>query len=84
MQAAVAIDGTNERPMGRNQREFLELLRQHKGVWHRGSSWVWKAPSETLRILEALERRGWVDLASDGRWRMTVDGRRALREAQSA
>ena len=72
----------NQRELGKNQREFMELLKRHKGVWHRGSAWVWKAPSETIRLLEALDRRGFVgyDEAS-GRWRMTAAGRDALRGA---
>ena len=71
----------NERKLGKNQVEFMTLLRGHRGVWHRGSRWVWKAPSETLRLLEALERRGYAE-ESAGRWRMTAAGRRALRHAE--
>lgn len=73
----------HERKLGRNQREFMALLRDHRGMWHRGSKWVWKAPSETIRLLEALERRGYAehDKAS-GRWRMTRAGRNALRAAE--
>jgi ribosomal protein S19E (S16A) len=72
--------GENQRKLGKNQVEFLELLRSHRGQWHRGSKWVWKAPSETIRILEALERRGYVAQAQ-GQWRMSPAGRAALREA---
>ena len=74
----------HERKLGKNQLEFMTLFRSHKGVWHRGSKWVWKAPSETIRLLEALERRGYAEHAADsGRWRMTPAGRVALRHAES-
>lgn len=71
----------SDRKLGKNQMEFMQLLKSHRSVWHPGSAWVWKAPSETVRLLEALERRGYVDHASDGKWRMTTEGRRALRDA---
>jgi hypothetical protein len=78
-QRAVAGSGDlAQRKLGRNQVEFMELLKSHRSVWHPGSSWVWKAPSETVRILQALQRRGYADLAEDGKWRMTTEGRRAL------
>jgi hypothetical protein len=74
----------NDRKLGKNQREFMSLLRAHTGVWHRGSKWVWKAPSETIRLLEALERRGYAEHSEDsGRWRMTSAGRAALKHAET-
>jgi len=90
MTAAAGIErGSGEqnlaqRKLGKNQREFLALLKSHRSVWHRGSAWNWKsAPSETLRMLEPLERRGYVETDGD-RWRLTADGRRALRDAEAA
>lgn len=71
-----------DRKLGKNQIEFMQLLRKHRGQWRRGANWSWKAPSETIRMLEALERRGFAERTAPEAWRMTQSGRRALKTAE--
>lgn len=71
-----------DRKLGKNQVAFLDTLKSHRNVWHPDSQWSWKAKSETVRMLEPLERRGYVARGEDGKWRMTPEGRAALRAAQ--
>jgi len=47
------------RPLGKTQQSVLESVRERRG-WSEGCGWVWGNYSTTVRVLEALVRRGLV------------------------
>lgn len=48
------------RGMGYVQKELLDVLKSHEGVWYPGCGWYWGNVSSTKRILDSLVRRGLV------------------------
>lgn len=59
------------RPLGRNQRAVLECMAgRFEGGRPRafpGGGWIWTNVSETVRLLESLERRGLVTVEGEHR-----------------
>jgi DNA-binding MarR family transcriptional regulator len=64
--------------LGPKQRRLLSVLLQY-GTWHDSCGWTYGTPSETERILLALERRGLVQHnAHDNSFRLTTAGKAVL------
>lgn len=49
----------NTKGIGDTQIHMLKSLYEHRG-WHGGCGWIWNTVSGTIRILEALTKRGLV------------------------
>jgi hypothetical protein len=71
-----------ERPLGNTQLSVLRALAQHNGgVWYAGCGWLWDNYSGTMRIMEALTKRGLATRTEQGRqvrFTITEAGRAAL------
>jgi hypothetical protein len=73
-------DGMGPVRLGIQQRTVLRSLIDH-GSWTRGCGWKYGTPSQTIALLESLEKRGYALRLTAGRrspaWVATADGRAA-------
>lgn len=58
------------RQMGDVQKDVLESIYRHKRYNRYGpNGWVWDTNSNTIRVLESLQKRGLVDyIGNDHQW----------------
>ncbi len=70
--------------LGETQRDVLRSLKNHNGYWHAGCGWNWDTFSGTVRIMESLLKRGFVEKCATGmhserypRYNLTKEGRDA-------
>jgi hypothetical protein len=56
-----ATIGRRPKPLGKNQKQVLELLGQ-RGSWYPGCGWLWQSYARTLKVLDSLVQHGLVSI----------------------